>query len=105
MSKRKHKLEKPTGIMGQTRIEAGPGGTTSEFQRLVFPRTKEEIEEFIVRGFLRAARKQGLLHTDVIDTAQNELDDFDFCLKTLQGEKSLELMEIAPLENVSRLPR
>ncbi len=98
MSKRKP--HKPTGTRGQTKITIGSDGVRVEFQPIPFPRTQKEIEAFIVDGFLRVARQQGILQTSSLHARQNELDDFDFSLTTPSGNKYLELMEIAPLEHL-----
>ncbi len=33
----------------------GPQGARAEFQQLAFPTKKEEIEDLVIHGFLRAA--------------------------------------------------
>ena len=97
----KRKPTKPTGTTGSLRIAVGPQGASGEFQKLQFPRTKEDIEQFLVNGFLKAATERKLLPPAVITASQNEQDNFDFDLKIGQRRKSLELMEVAPLENVA----
>jgi hypothetical protein len=78
----------------------GPGEARAEFRKLDFPRTKDTIEAFIVRGYLSAAQKKGLLPSTV-EVSQNKQDDFDFLLRFASGTKKyLELMELAPLEQV-----
>jgi hypothetical protein len=52
------KPKKPTGMTGVTEISIVEEGPKADFQRLDFPRTKEEIEHFIVQGFLRAAQSE-----------------------------------------------
>jgi len=100
MSDRK-KLTKPTGITGPITVTFGATGSVAEFKQLEFPKTKEEIEKFIVNGFLKAAATLNFLPQAVVSASQNDQANFDFSLKlTGGGTKSLELMEIAPLENL-----
>ncbi len=96
----KNTPRKPTGKNGLVRMSFSPKRSLAEFQPIEFPTTKEEIEKLIVGGFLKAAKEQNLLDNSV-EEKQNQLDDFDFTLSTAFKEKSLELMEIAPLENLS----
>jgi hypothetical protein len=95
------KPNKPIGVNGPVKIKVGPDSCNVEFQQLDFPKTKEEIEAFIVRGFLRDAVANNSLPPVSVAPHQNAQDDFDFTL-TIEGHepKSLELMEIAPLEHV-----
>lgn len=44
--------------------------------------------------------KNGFLDYWVTSVRKNELDDFDFSVETTDGPKIIELMEIAPLEDV-----
>jgi len=84
---------KPVGVSGTIWITAaGP-----EFQTVPFPDTKEEIEAYIVRAFASRVLPSGLVIRSV---HQNKENDFDFTVKTSDGSKCLELMEVAPLENV-----
>jgi hypothetical protein len=94
------KTRKPSGRIGPTMFSFGHDGPKAEFQPIPFPKTKEEIEAFIVQGFLRAAQQQGILQSPSLSASQNELNDFDFSLTTPSGNKSLELMEIALLEHL-----
>jgi hypothetical protein len=95
------KPNKPIGVNGPVKIDAGSDSCKIEFQQLDFPKTKEEIEAFIVRGFLRDAVANNFLPPVSVAPQQNAQDDFDFTL-TIEGHeaKSLELMEIAPLEHL-----
>jgi hypothetical protein len=92
---------KPTGTTGPVTIISGSSGATAEFRKLKFPTTKEDIEKFIVNEFLKAAATLNFLPQAVVSASQNDQANFDFSLKlTGGGTKSLELMEIAPLENL-----
>lgn len=95
------KPNKPVGTNGPVKVNVGAGSSTVEFQQLDFPKSKEEIEAFIVRGFLRDAVANNFLPPVSIAPQQNAQDDLDFTI-TIEGHepKSLELMEIAPLEHL-----
>jgi hypothetical protein len=96
----KRKPIKPVGKTGVMTVTAGLSGGQTTFKKLDFPRTKEEIEEFIVKGFLKAAREANLLSASV-SASQNEQNSFDFLLLfNGDGKKYMELMEIAPLEHL-----
>lgn len=84
---------KPTGVTGPVRISQ----EGASFRPVVFPKTKEEIEHFIVQGFVSNFCKEAL---SILSFEQNEQNDFDFTLQTNLGQKYLELMEIAPLEKI-----
>jgi hypothetical protein len=77
----------------------GSEGVSVAFERLPFPRTKEEVEAVIVSGFLRSAQSRQLL-PPTARAIQNCQDDFDFTLTGCGNGKHLELMEIAPLEHL-----
>lgn len=85
--------QKPTGITGALHVSA----EGVEFLQLEFPKTKEEIETFIVEAFVR---NSGLMPLQISEWKQNHQNDFDFSIGTTEGPKFLELMEIAPLENL-----
>lgn len=89
----KRQPTKPTGTIGPVRLS----GEGLEFQQIDFPRTKDEVEAFIVRSFLNSS---GSLPLAIDNFSQNEQNDFDFTINTSEGRKYLELMEIAPLENL-----
>ena len=95
------KPKKPVGVNGPIKIGFGSESSTVEFQQLDFPKSKEEIEAFVVRGFLRDAVANNFLPPVRIAPQQNAQDDFDFTL-TIEGHgpKALELIEIAPLEHL-----
>lgn len=91
--------KKPTGNIGVIVLDPEKGTTT--FKAVKFPKTKEEIEEFIVKPFIRSGRDSGLFNFQLKDDPiRNETDDFDFTLPTVEGQKYLELMEVAPLEHI-----
>lgn len=92
----KIKPMKPTGETGLVIVSKNKTG----FQQAEFPKNKEDIEKFIANGFLKSAQQQKILPFEVASYAQNELDDFDYFLQTSIGPRYLELMEIAPLENL-----
>jgi len=93
------KPQKPTGTSGPIRLTTGLNGGQAEFVQLSWPKTKGDIEDFIVRGFLNTANKQGILHASIESLKRNALDDFDFTVTTASGPGYIELMEIAPLEH------
>ncbi|HEY6348839.1 MAG TPA: hypothetical protein VI636_05455 [Candidatus Angelobacter sp.] len=76
----KQKPMKPVGTTGVITVSRRPSGPEATFKKLEFPRTKEEIEQFIVNGFLRAARDAKLL-TASVSALQNEQNSFDFQLQ------------------------
>ena len=84
---------KPTGTLGPIQVSADE----AQFLQIEFPRTKEEIEEFIVKSFVRSSES---LSPRISSYAQNSQNDFDFSIETAEGRKFLELMEVAPLENL-----
>ena len=89
----KKKPTKPTGNIGV--VALSPEGAS--FQRIEFPRTKDEIEEFIVKAFVGNSAGMPL---QIVGFSQNVENDFDFTINTSEGTKYLELMEVAPLENL-----
>lgn len=84
---------KPTGEIGPVSISA----ERLQFLKVEFPRTKEEIEKYIVNSFLNSNVE---LPMKIKGCIQNNQNDFDFTLDTSEGGKYLELMEVAPLENL-----
>ena len=87
------KPRKPVGVSGAIWVtSAGP-----KFQTVPFPETKEEIEAYIAQSFSSQVLPGGLVIRSI---HQNKQNDFDFTVKTSEGSKFLELMEIAPLENL-----
>src|SRR5260370_26399909 len=99
----KMKPQKPVGTTGMTVLSFRQEGANATFQELEFPRTKDGIERFIVQGFLRVALSEKLLPALDIQASQNQENDFDFTLRLEDGNvKSLELMEVAPVEHMRR---
>jgi hypothetical protein len=96
MSRRKRaKLSKPTGSLGH--IEIDPEGKASQFVPLTFPRTKEEVEQFVLDKVLTlsngAATKFYHLTGSPVRNVENH---FDFSLPTDSGIQFLDLMEVKP---------
>jgi len=87
-------IKKPVGVNGP--VHLSPGG--AEFLQLKYPETKEGIELLIARSFVGSRLPDGIRITDL---EQLDQDDFDFKIQTSSGSLHLELMEIAPLENLS----
>ena len=85
---------KPTGDIGQIKIY---GNGQILFDKVKFPETKEEIEKQIMLSFVEKEKKQKILPFNIQGFVQNEIDDFDFTLKTYE-KKYFELQEIAPLD-------
>jgi hypothetical protein len=95
--------KKPTGKMGSLRVQMGPGQGKQTFFRAVFPTTKREIEAAVPATALAAPANQfaiGSHYGLVGKPVQNDENDFDFTLPTDTGQTYLDLMEIAPLEEV-----
>lgn len=89
--------QKPTGVIGYTILsESG-----ADFQQIDFPKTKEEIEKFIAESFVRDNNALPLQTLQITECTQNPQNDFDFMIETSEGQKFLELMEIAPLKKKS----
>ena len=84
---------KPTGTIGPLHLS----DEEAKFLHFEFPRTKEKIESFIVEAFVR---NSGSIPLRITEWKQNQQNDFDFSVGTTDGPKFLELMEIAPLENL-----
>jgi hypothetical protein len=91
--------KKPTGVIGSIKIY--PDGRPPEFNQVGFPQSKAEIEKHMVKLTISSAQKAGLNPYDLKgDPVQNPENSFDFMLPTKQGDQYLDLMEIAPLEQV-----
>ncbi len=90
---------KPTGKTGLVRVSARPDGTTAKFESLEWPKTKETIERFVVNAFVRDATTQNVLPFTINYVESNPLDHLDFTLRTSAGQKYLELLEVAPLDD------
>lgn len=64
-----------------------------------FPRTKEDIEQYILDSMLYTARKAKLDPYGLVGTPEkNAENDFDFTIPTTAGDEQLDLMELAPLD-------
>ena len=100
MESEKPKPKKPTGTSGPIKFTTGPNGGKVEFLPISFPKTKGDIEDFVVRGFLNPASSQGILPLTIESVKRNELDNFDFTVATSSGSRYIELMEIAPFEHL-----
>lgn len=94
-------VAKPVGTTGVTKLTFAGGAATSDFQKLEFPKTKGEIEKLIVGGFVRSIGDSSLLPSRIANYVQNRENDLDFTITLENGDlKLMELMEVAPLENV-----
>ena len=92
-------MKKPTGKSGSFRFGIKDSGEASgEFRKIGFPDEKDDIEEVIVSRFIMSAKEKFKEFFFISQPRKNELDDFDFTVKTQKGEAYLELMEIAPLD-------
>ena len=73
----------------------------ADFQRLEFPRTKDQIEKLIVTNFMRLAPLTHVFPFPNCRVEQNPESDLDFTLKCADNKtRKLELMEVAPLEHL-----
>ncbi len=84
---------KPVGVNGPVHLS----GQGIEFEQLVYPQTKEEIELLVARSFAGSPIPGGL---QLSELKQQHQDAFDFQVTSSLGVLDLELMEIAPLENL-----
>lgn len=82
-------------------FSAGEGSARAEFIPVEFPRTKVEIEQYIVKRFLARAMGTQVFPYLGCTVEQNAEADLDFSLTCADKKpRKLELMEIAPLEHV-----
>lgn len=81
-------------------MSGGSSGASAEFQPIELPHDKAGIETRMAEGFIRAATFQALLPFRVQTIVPNAENDFDFNLETSHGPKVLELVEIAPLQQL-----
>jgi len=93
------KQKKPTGKLGRIKFEKGDVSNIS-FEAIRFPQQKEKNEAFIANRFVAHFVDQKYLAFRIHRIDQNEINNLDFTLRTSQGNKYLELMEIAPLEHI-----
>jgi len=94
------KHSKPVGTTGLNFLgNLGPT-TLSVFQSGSLTGDKAADEMAIVISFLKSAKHLGLRSSTPIIPVQNKESDFDFTLRTSSGEVILELLEIAPPEEM-----
>jgi hypothetical protein len=95
-------MKKPTGDIGPTQATVVEGGSVEvTFEKIVFPKSKDEIESLIVQDFLASVSKALATHGETFifcNPTKNRENDFDFNVDSKHGPAFLELMEIAPLE-------
>ncbi|HZR02014.1 MAG TPA: hypothetical protein VFA81_02430 [Burkholderiales bacterium] len=95
-------MAKPTGDIGPTRMSVVDAGSVDvAFEKIAFPKSKDEVESFIVEDFLATVTKALASQGETFifgNPAKNVENDFDFDVESKQGCAFLELMEIAPLE-------
>lgn len=89
----KRKPRKPTGEIGAIRVSRALG--VPKFEPVPFPTTKEAVECYVARPFVRAATYHGFFPFAVLGEPElNATDDLDFTLQTSEGKRYLELMTI-----------
>lgn len=96
-------MAKPTGNRGPIRIHGTFPDIKVDYQKVAFPKEKADIEALIVGAFLQSVEGTDILRRPFLDLKQNPIDDFDFIDAAAAAAEPtyLELMEIAPLEDVS----
>src|SRR6185503_16163554 len=72
-------------------LRVGPAGVTGGWEQIQFPKTKEEIEKFVLDLWTAEVRRAG---GSILTVTQNEEDDFDFTLELPGGIVSLDLVEV-----------
>ena len=83
----------------RVKLSAGLGPASAEWQRIPIPEGKADIEKLYAQQFVAAFNRDLPLRSLVInDVRQNPENSLDFTLSTPDGDKWLELMEIAPFE-------
>ena len=97
-------MKKPTGKIGPFKVSVDDKrDIIGCYEKISFPKIKDEIEEYIVQRFIFSANKE-LEKTGekfiISNPTKNELDDFDFNVTSPKGGAYLELMEAAPLKRV-----
>ena len=90
---------KPTGQLGKLEVNFGDKSSIS-FEAIDFPDQKEDIEALFVERFFAQPLTHEYFPFEILDYEQNAERNLDFTLRTSQGNKLLELMEIAPLEHI-----
>jgi len=92
-------MKKPTGKLGPYKVQIDTkGNPQGNLEPIKFPAGKDDIEEHIVEKFIISGKKKFKESFFISQPQKNELDDFDFQVRTPKGTAFLELMEIAPLE-------
>jgi hypothetical protein len=96
---------KPTGTIGVIKITAGPGKAQLEFDKVPFPKKKDEIEALIVNGFLKSMANGSSAWQNGMQASQNPEDDFDFILNFPNGVNNLlkSPRSAAPITRLLRL--
>jgi hypothetical protein len=93
------RTQKPRGKMGHLQLGSAKDPGSVEFVPIELPRSKPEIEEWILAAALSAAGKATLKLYDLTgEPVQNREQDFDFTLPTPRGAEFLDLVELAPLQ-------
>ena len=93
------RTKKPRGKMGHLQLGSAKDPDSVEFVPIELPRSKPEIEQWILAAALSAAGKAMLKPYDLTgEPVQNPEQDFDFTLPTPRGAEFLDLVELAPLQ-------
>ena len=99
MKQPKKRRKKPVGTAGPVYLDPEEG--SARFERIAYGETKEEIEKYVMRVALESAQRAGADLWKLTDSPrQNAENDFDFTLETSDGPEDLDLMEVAPLQDV-----
>lgn len=98
MKKYKHR-RKPRGTLNFVRLTFGKPEESGLIDAN-FPDTKDQIENEILKRFLKDSENHPEINIKFISQPkQNIENDLDFSIQTSDGECYFELMEFAPLEN------
>jgi len=96
VKRRRHR--KPTGRTGYL----APGEDGVEFHELVFPDSKEELEDFIVDAAIKAAASSDQVFPALVKAPKRNLENhFDYTVETGSVAEYLELMEVVVLPQKS----
>jgi hypothetical protein len=88
-------MKKPRGRTGFARAT---GARELSFPEANFPRTKADIETWIVKCFFSSIKENGWEPFCLANPRQNEEQDFDYTVDSARGEGFLELVEAGPVE-------
>jgi len=88
-------MKKPRGRTGFARAT---GARELSFPEANFPRTKADIETWIVKCFFSSLKENGWEPFCLANPRQNEEQDFDYTVDSARGEGFLELVEAGPVE-------